>query len=170
MKCLKIKATDSNNQAVFQCSAWGDWMMFWARASVCIAQLSAGTGWCEHASQAVIQPWASHVLQSWVWAERHRRWAHDSLDAPAATAGMWGRRRRRRRRRKRSRREHNCFVFSLWLYLLCEPLCTHRWGGGWLSAVECCYETVCSPSQLNSLLQRRQQVCHQLQIAFSSRC
>lgn len=44
--------------------------------SVCVCerhrcvQLSAGTGWCEHASQAVIQPWAGHVLQSWVLAER----------------------------------------------------------------------------------------------------
>lgn len=41
-----------------------------ARARGMLAQLSAGTEWCEHASQAVIQAWAGHVLQSWVLAER----------------------------------------------------------------------------------------------------
>lgn len=43
---------------------------------------------CEHASQAVIWPWASHVTQSWVWAEGDRCSAHDSFDATAAAA-MW---------------------------------------------------------------------------------
>lgn len=67
-------------------------MMFSVWVQWC-AQLSAGAGWCEHASQAVIQPWASHVLQSWVWTEWDRCQAHDSLDGPT-TAGMWGLRRR----------------------------------------------------------------------------
>lgn len=39
--------------------------------------------------QAVIWPWASHVTQSWVWAEGDRCSAHDSFDATTAAAGMW---------------------------------------------------------------------------------
>lgn len=64
------------------------WFFFLFVHPLCTSP-SAGTGWYEHARQAVIRPWASHVMQSWVWAEADRCSAHDSLAATTTTAAMW---------------------------------------------------------------------------------
>lgn len=74
IKCLKY--TGSNKFFCFIHCSGAPWC-FWCECQWC-AQLSAGTVWYEHASQAIIQPRASHVLRqrpsTWLFRRPRHRW------------------------------------------------------------------------------------------------
>lgn len=73
--CVKVEQDQENTRGVIM--GWDDAFGVSVSGGISCQQAPAGV---EHASQPVIRPWAHHVLQSWVWAERNTGQAHDSRD------------------------------------------------------------------------------------------
>lgn len=146
--CVKVKQDQANSRGV--AVGWDD--MFGVSISRAISCQQAPAG-VEHASQAVIRPWAHHVLQSWVWAERNTGQAHDSRDptVPLLECEALG--------RKGKNCELLCFVFffsyPIFAFIRVTLLCWSR---------QPFFNKICRWSPSNKSNQSRQFGCRQIPI------